>query len=797
MDDSSDAFATAVPLAGVSTLAPGKSALFVEVETSETVEQKEAKVKAFENSWFGASLPAGLEVGTYEGSGVGLSSSGDAVNIFNSEGAHLTGVAFGANVGTGSPLTAAETFDNHAGLGSFTSAVPTITEKSVEGQFGARNAHDQIGSPGKTAQPVIPDVKITEVDPTGSSEAYSSDWFELTNMGTEAVNLTNWHASDSANSYAGGGALTGVEILPAGATAVFLEKPAQISAFESAWYPGGVPSGFLIGGYAGAGGLSSGGDQVNVFDAGEEKVTGVTFGAATLGITLDNAAGIGGDETVNPTISTNSVDGTNGAFTNSVGEVGSPGTIANVVIPPPALPEVTITEVDPTGSSATYATDWFELTNAGSTPVDVSGWKMDDSSNAFASAVPLEGVSTIEPGESVLFIETEAGASKVSAFEAAWFGGSVTGLKVGTYHGSGVGLGSGGDQVNVFESDGTKVTGVAFGSATSGVSFDNAHGAPAGGEVDTMLTTASVAGTDGAFKNAAGEIGSPGVIVADPALSATSPVFPSQAVGTVGPGQWVTVTNTGIGQAQILDVGIEESNRESAGDFLLAGDHCSGATLNPGQSCEVLIRFSPSRENATSSAQLVIASDAVDSPLTVALTGTSTGLPEGPKGDTGNTGATGATGAPGATGPTGPKGDTGAAGPKGDKGDTGPAGPRGATGPAGKNGKNGKNGKDGVVSFTTSEGNAEARRGGTAHLQFKLKNGTVGTLSGAKLRADSLSGNGSSTVRVPTLRAHETRKLTLDLKVGKNTSLGRHKVRVELSVGGHTLTQTAIVVVSR
>ena len=102
-----------------------------------------------------------------------------------------------------------------------------------------------------------------------------------------------------------------------------------------------------------------------------------------------------------------------------------------------------------------------------------------------------------------------------------------------------------------------------------------------------------------------------------------------------------------------------------------------------------------------------------------------------------------------------------------------------------------------MVSFTTSGGDADARRGGTAHLQFKLKNGTVGALSGAKLKAGSLSGNGSSTVKVPTLKAHETRKLTLDLKVGNNASLGRHKVKVELSVGGHTLTQTAIVVVSR
>ncbi|HEY0277029.1 MAG TPA: lamin tail domain-containing protein [Solirubrobacterales bacterium] len=605
MDDNSDAFSKAVPLVGVAALAPGQSSLFVELETTETAEQKANKVKAFETSWFGSSLPAGLEVGTYEGSGVGLSSSGDGVNIFESEGVHVTGVNFGANAGTGTPLTAAETFDNHLGLGSFTGTPPTITAKSVDGEFGAFVAHDQIGSPGLTATPLppaLPDVKVTEVDPGGSGASYGTDWFELTNESTEPISLSGWRASDSANTIAPteSGELTGVTSLPAGASAVFLEDSTKTAGFEAAWFPGGAPSGFLIGAANGMKGLSGGGDQVNVFDANGEKVTGVAFGSETAKTTFDNAAGIGDTTTPPPTIS-----------------------------------------------------------------------------------------------------------------------------------------------------------------------------------------TPSVAGTDGAFKNAAGEVGSPGGVANDPELSATAPVFPSQAVGTVSAGQWVTVTNTGIGEAQILDVGIEEANRESAGDFILAADHCSGAVLNPGQSCEVLVRFSPSRENATSSAQLVIASNAVDSPLTIALTATSTGLPAGPKGDTGD------------TGPAGPKGDTGAKGDTGPKGAAGPAGPRGPAGPAGMNGKNGKNGKNGVVSFTTSGGNAEARRGGTAHLQFKLRNGTVGVLSGARLKAGSLSGKGSSTVKVATLKAHETRKLSVDLKVGKNTPLGRHKVKVELSVGGHTLTQTATVVVTR
>jgi uncharacterized protein YjiK len=787
MTDSSHMIAQGGALEGVTSLASGESAVFVETPKAPIMEpEAQAKLTAFIQSWFGGTRPGGVQVGGYKGPGLGT--GGDAVNISNAEEAHITGVAFGENKGTetATVLTAAETFDNHLGLGGF-GAPATITELSVEGEFGARDAHDQIGSPGATetpAPPALPDVKVTEVDPGGNNASYATDWFELTNESTEPISLSGWRASDSADTIepSESGELTGVTSLPAGASAIFLEDSTKIAAFEAAWYPGGAPSGFLIGAANGMKGLGGSGDQVNVFDSSGEKVTGVAFGSETANATFDNAAGIGDTTTPPPTISTPSVAGTNGAFTNAAGETGSPGTIVNPTPPPPALPEVKITEVDPTGSSAGYAADWFELTNMGTEPATLTGWKIDDDSDSFASGATLEGVTTLAAGETAVFIEK---SSAIPAFEAAWWpAGKPAGLKIGSYNG-GPGLGSGGDEVNIFEADETPVTGVAVGASTSGVTFDNVAGIGGTGTPRPTVTLKSVAGTDGAFKNAAGEVGSPGAIVNDPELSATAPVFPSQAVGTVGAGQWVTVTNTGIGEAQILDVGIEEANRESAGDFILAADHCSGAVLNPGQSCEVLVRFSPSRENATSSAQLVIASNAVDSPLTLALTATSTGLPAGPKGDTGD------------TGPAGPKGDTGAKGDTGPKGDTGARGATGPAGPAGPAGKNGKNGKDGVVSFTTSGGNAEARRGGTAHLQFKLKNGTVGSLSGAKLKAGLLSGDGSSTVKVPTLKAHETRKLTVDLKVGRNTSLGRHKVKVELSVGGHTLTQTATVVVSR
>jgi uncharacterized protein YjiK len=812
IDDNSHEFSKAVALSGITTLAAGELAIFVEAPEGGTPEEAAAKVVAWETSWFGASVPAALQVGTYQGEKVGLSGGGDGVNIYNGEGDHLTGIKFGNESETSG--TDKFSFDNSAGVGSFTGEAE-ISTLSAEGVNGAFNAHDQIGSPGTAeetlAPPPLPEVKITEVDPSGSDAAYAADWFELTNEGATTVDLTGWKASDSADTTAVGesGVLTGVSSLAPGASAVFVEKAAKIAAFETAWFPGGVPSGFLIGAYDGAKGLSgTGGDQVNIFNAAEEKVTGVSFGPATAKVSLDNAAGIG-DATSNPppTISTNSVVGTNGAFENSAEEIGSPGTIENAVTPP-VLPDVKITEVDPTGSTTGdgYEADWFELTNEGTSAVDLTGWKMDDNSNSFSLAQPMAGVSSLPAGASAVFVEN---AGKVAAWEAAWFpGGLPGGFPIGSYGDSGTGLSSGGDQVNIFNAGGEKVTSVSFGSATAKVSFDNAAGIGATEGTPPAISTLSAVGVHGAFKNAAQEIGSPGTIVTPPEaeLSATAPVFPTQAANTIGPGQWVTVTNDGTAAADISRVQIEATDWNSTGDFILGADQCTDATLAPGDSCEVMVRFAPGRENAQSTANLGVISNAVNSPLSVSLTATSGGLPKGEKGDpgdpgdpgqTGQEGNPGATGAQGEKGGTGATGATGAAGASGDRGPAGPTGPAGPQGPAGKNGKTGKDGKDGVVEFVASESDAQARRGHVAHLKFKVKNLTVGALRGATVSAPSLAAKGSDSVAVDTIKAGHSDSVTLDLEVGRNASLGRHRVKVALMAGGHTVTQTVVVTVTR
>ncbi len=210
-----------------------------------------------------------------------------------------------------------------------------------------------------------------------------------------------------------------------------------------------------------------------------------------------------------------------------------------ITVPPP-LASVVVTEVAPWGSGmSTYAADWFEVTNTGATAVDLTGWRIDDSSNLLANSVALTGVPSLAPGQSAIFTEGD----KATAFKAAWFGASVpAGFAIGSYSGSGVGLSTDGDAVNLFDSFGRRVTGVSFGASTTGFSFDNAAGA-------AMVATLSAAGVNGAFK-AGNEVGSPGRI-ANPHTDATGTVTGSvltQLSLILGPQASFGVFTAGVAQ---------------------------------------------------------------------------------------------------------------------------------------------------------------------------------------------------------------------------------------------------------
>jgi Lamin Tail Domain len=177
---------------------------------------------------------------------------------------------------------------------------------------------------------------------------------------------------------------------------------------------------------------------------------------------------------------------------------------------------VRITEVAPWGSgSSPYSADWFELTNTGSASVDISGWKFDDSTNAFGASVALNGITVIGAGESVIFLETGSPSTTGATFLSTWFGTSG-GPRIGSYFGLGVGLGTGGDAVNIFDGSGNLKARVQFGGSdplSPFQTFDNAAGLN-----NTTISLLSEVGTNGAFValNDINEIGSPGLIAAVP-----------------------------------------------------------------------------------------------------------------------------------------------------------------------------------------------------------------------------------------------------------------------------------------
>lgn len=208
-----------------------------------------------------------------------------------------------------------------------------------------------------------------------------------------------------------------------------------------------------------------------------------------------------------------------------------------------------ITEVAPWSSSnAPFGEDWFELTNFGTANADITGWTMDDDSNAPNSAL-LSGITVIKPGESVIFIEIQPGhnaTTEKNGFIATWFGGAAPpGLQVGTYTqgvAGGVGLGTGGDQVNLFNGTaGTRQVNVAFGPSNNTppgpfLTFDNTVGTNSPPNISTF----SAIGVNGAFAAPGDtrEIGSPGTIGAPTApvvsIAATDNIAAEEPAGNTG-----------------------------------------------------------------------------------------------------------------------------------------------------------------------------------------------------------------------------------------------------------------------
>lgn len=180
-------------------------------------------------------------------------------------------------------------------------------------------------------------LKITEM--MSNADAVE-DYFEITNFGGSAVDITGWRYDDVSASLAESVALEGVTSIGAGESVVFFEldekdpvdpnyDPAtEIANFRTAF--GGL-LGVQIGFHAGAG-LGGSGDEINIFDASNTIVltqgySGGHAGQWAGGANTDAAIYIPG--TVDDW--TYAQDGLYGSIQTPLGDWGNPG-----VVPEPA-----------------------------------------------------------------------------------------------------------------------------------------------------------------------------------------------------------------------------------------------------------------------------------------------------------------------------------------------------------------------------------------------------------------------------------------------------------------------------
>ncbi|MDF3130062.1 lamin tail domain-containing protein [Kiritimatiellaeota bacterium B1221] len=181
---------------------------------------------------------------------------------------------------------------------------------------------------------VITEVMSSSAHPGGTP---NEDWFELTNFGSTAINLDGYYWDDDGENGNDGSLFPAITLDPGTSLVILRDSSAVILDFMNAWGGGfDVLSEDDFGGPDSFSGLSSGGDQIQIWDtdpnAGPANlVAEVFFGASTEGSSFEwdhngNSLGL-------------SVTGENGAF-QALSDGGDPaGPGLDIASPGFAIPE--------------------------------------------------------------------------------------------------------------------------------------------------------------------------------------------------------------------------------------------------------------------------------------------------------------------------------------------------------------------------------------------------------------------------------------------------------------------------
>jgi len=108
------------------------------------------------------------------------------------------------------------------------------------------------------------------------------------------------------------------------------------------------------------------------------------------------------------------------------------------------------------------------------------------------------------------------------------------------------------------------------------------------------------------------------------AVSPSPLVFSTvQNVGTTSAAQNVSVRNTGSANLTLSGAALSGAN---ASEFSISADGCGGATLTPGQTCVIAVKFTPAL-GGVRQATLSVSDNAANSPQAITVQGTGLGVP--------------------------------------------------------------------------------------------------------------------------------------------------------------------------
>jgi hypothetical protein len=513
------AVADASPFVGV-TIQPGESLIVMFTD----VTQSEAAFRA----WWGAPA-ANVRVLNHNHRGFG--SGGDEVRLWDASNNLVDAVVYGA-------ATRGRTFVYSPANGTF----GVISALGVGGAYAAATA-DDVGSPGLTTGPVPlvitqqpTNVTVGAGSPFALSVAASGlpkpryQWYRnsaaLPGATTNVFTLTNAQVADGGGYFA---------VLNNGIEAV-TSVVAQVTVNPAPSAP-----------------------QVTLAPVSQSayKWQNVTFTAAAIGNPAPQYQwrhnGVDLPFETNPSLTLYAVStASSGTYTvvisNSAGTTNVSAQLAVTTKPRLVITEVMSSEGTNT-AGVVVGMDYWELTNLDTFEVNLRGWRWDDDESlAGAFVVPNDVI--LRPGQSAIFVE----AMTPEAFRAWWGPANLSPeLKVITFTGNG--LSSLGDVITLWNSaatdDGDRVTGLAFASATAGVSFGF-------NPVTEEFGALSVAGQYGAFHSATGnDLGSPGYLWPRPVILSSQPIGTDFAVTWTSragvpyalraaaslTGPWTTLTN--------------------------------------------------------------------------------------------------------------------------------------------------------------------------------------------------------------------------------------------------------------